>query len=127
MFIRYCTDMKILQFNIADAIGVYFASGFLNFGVLRGWDGRRYDTRVDIKKKSNKKVGEMLMRIEIIEIENPFHIDNEKKRIKNTDIENNDMKRKKEMNETNGDYLQEKKTLPSHIQIRNSESEYNNE
>lgn len=57
MFIRYCTDMKILQFDIADQIGKNIATGFVNFGVLRGWDGRQCEIKADLKNKSNIKVG----------------------------------------------------------------------
>ena len=49
--------MKILQFDIADQIGKNIATGFVNFGVLRGWDGRQCEMKADLKNKSNIKVG----------------------------------------------------------------------
>lgn len=59
MFIRYCIDMKILQFDMADSLGKTFAYGIINFLVLKGWDGRHCTIKSDLKNKNNAKIGEI--------------------------------------------------------------------
>lgn len=50
---------------MCDRVGVALVRGWVNFGVLAGWKGERYDTTVELKGKAGAKVGEMRVGLEI--------------------------------------------------------------
>ena len=64
MFFRYLSDMKILQMDLCDSLGVTIANMFINFSMLKVWRGEREELIVDIKSKK-PKIGECKIEMEI--------------------------------------------------------------
>lgn len=66
MFLRYCTDMKILQFELCDQANVCLVKGHINFMLLKNWGGEEIDIVADLKHiRNNSKLGEIKLSLEV--------------------------------------------------------------
>ena len=73
MFVRYCMDMKVLEFELCDRVGKGLAKGYLNFSMVPGWGGEDCEFVCDLKScKNMMKIGEIKLKLSISDGENPL-------------------------------------------------------
>ena len=57
MFLRYLSDMKVLQMELCDGKGCCMAKANLNFQLIKHWGGDKEEITVEIKNNKQSKIG----------------------------------------------------------------------